>query len=189
MGLDYRYITIIEKSNRERLITKLSIDATEHKSKFGNCTVIHFKLDKDILHYLKREIQQNERLGYWKNLFFRKSRFNDYFLGDKVKIGCIYIEEENLSDFDYLIVSFKAASTSMSILFQNSRSIKEWFVDLSKEVNAAVTFLDMEDDGYRIIYKNGMEMEMTFPEDAEKILDEQKFYLKIFEDFGRARNV
>lgn len=186
MGLDYSYITIFKKADKQKLTSRLSLDATINKTDFGMCSTINFKVDKSILEYLKSIIRQNEGINLRTTLFFKKSRFKDYFSGDFGKIGCVYIEEKVFPNTNYIFVSFSAATTSMSILFQNSASIKEWFISLSKEVNAVATFLDLEDNGYRFIYKNGQEVDIAFPRDGEQLSPEQDFYKKICDEYKKA---
>lgn len=183
MGLDYSYITIFKKANKAKLAAKLINDATIDDIEFGKCVTIKFKTDKPILDYLKGLIRRTEGINLRTTLLFKTSKFPDYFEGDFGKIGCIYIDEKSFSDDEYVMVSFSAATTAMSVLFQNSLSIKHWFISLSAELNALTTFLDLEDNGVKFIYKNGKEVDVDFTVKTQVVSSDFDFYKKIYQEY------
>ncbi len=153
MGLDYTYILVIKKSKREKLINfiKASEEVCESES-----ICINFEVDSFILKYLEG--------GYdWKP-HYDKKEMNQYLtLDNKARIGGIdYLEREVNIHGEELVVSFTAVTSDMSHLFQESISIRNWFIMLSKKVDAIITYLDMEGEGHRIIYFNGRETALEF---------------------------
>ncbi len=183
MGLDYSYIAIFKKINKPRLFKKLSTDAIIQDLDFGKCATIKFKIDKPILEYLKSNIRQTEGINLRTTLLFKTTKFPDYFAGDFGKIGCIYIDEKPFGNNEDLMVSFSAATTAMSYLFQNSLSIKQWFIALSAELNAITTFLDLEDNGLKFIYNNGKEVDIVFTDNTKIASPEYEFYKKIYQGY------
>lgn len=173
MGLDYSYIIGLKKANKPKLLYHLQQRATLQKSDFGDCAIINFQLDRTIVNYLKASIRREEGFNLKTTLLFKKSNFKDYFLDDETGVvGCIYYCEKEIKDDQYVFAIFTAATTSMSILFQESLSIRKWFIELSKEVNATATFIDLEDEGYRFIYKQEQEIDLmikSFKEEPETI--------------------
>lgn len=183
MGLDYSYITIFKRVNKAKLAARLFTDATIDDIEFGKCATIRFKTDKPILEYIKGLIRQTEGINLRTTLLFKTSKFPDYFSGDFGKVGCIYIDEKPFGNDDYLMVSFSAATTAMSILFQNSLSIKQWFISLSVELNAITTFIDLEDNWLKFIYNKGEEVDVVFTDNTEVAFPDYEFYKKIYEEY------
>ena len=160
MGLDYSYMMVIEDNDKERALSYVD-QLNVIKRNFDNCISIDFKLDKTISAFLKQSIKQTNKFRLIDVFLFKKTRFRDHFPGNNIgRIGCIYlgVTESQVSRLTYL--RFTAATTSMSMLFQESKSIKGWFVDFSKEVNSIVTFIDLEEQGYRFIYHESSEVDV-----------------------------
>ncbi|WHX49589.1 hypothetical protein QNH46_02560 [Paenibacillus woosongensis] len=61
---------------------------------------------------------------------------------------------------DEIEVSFTAATSDMGLLFRDSVSITRWFVELSKKINSIITYIDLEDEGVRIVYFNGSDVSL-----------------------------
>jgi hypothetical protein len=187
--LGYSYITIFKRANKAKLAARLFTDATIDDIEFGKCATIKFKTDKPILDYTKGVIRRNEGFNLRTTLLFKTSKFPDYFSGDFGKVGCIYIDEKPFGNDDFLLVSFSAATTAMSILFQNSRSIKQWFISLSVELNAITTFIDLEDNGLNFLYKKGEEVNVVFDDYTEVTATNYDFYKKIFEEYKNSTDI
>jgi hypothetical protein len=183
MGLDYSYIIIFKKSSKSKLSTRLSTDAIIDNLQYGKCATLKFKIDKPILKYLKDTIRHTEGMNLRTTFFFKTEKFPDYFEGDFGKIGCIYIDEKSFSNDKYVMVSFSAATTAMSVLFQNSLSIRHWFINLSAELNALTTFLDLEDNGIKFIYKSGKEVDVDFTDNTQVVSSDFDFYKKIYQEY------
>jgi hypothetical protein len=77
----------------------------------------------------------------------------------------------------------------MSILFQNSRSIKQWFISLSVELNAITTFIDPEDNGLNFLYNKGEEVNVVFDDYTEVTATDYDFYKKIFEEYKNSTDI
>jgi hypothetical protein len=162
MGLDYSYIIVLKQSNRKKLLDNLQRKTTLQKTDYGECATINFQLDKPISNYLKASIRREEGFNLRTTLLFKKSNFRDYFLDNETGIvGCIFYSEKEAEDNEHVFATFTAATTSMSILFKESLSIRKWFIELSREVNATGTFMDLEDEGYWFIYQNEHEIDLV----------------------------
>ncbi|MCM3496925.1 hypothetical protein M4D52_26110 [Paenibacillus lactis] len=81
MGLDYGFIAVIPKEEKDRLFEYIRKHGTIDD---GNCACIHFDLDSFILKYLEG--------GYDWTPHYDKAQV-DYFIepDGKARIGCIYI--------------------------------------------------------------------------------------------------
>lgn len=151
MGLDYSFITVIHKREKDRLFEYIRKHGTID---YGDCACIHFDLDSFILKYLEG--------GYSWVPHYDKSEVDLHIEPDgKASIGCIYISTKDLeNDLDEIEVSLTAATSDMSLLFRDSVSITRWFVELSKEINSIITYIDLEDEGVRIVYFNGSDVNL-----------------------------
>lgn len=151
MGLDYSFITVIHKKQKDRLIEYIRKHGTID---YGDCACIHFEMDSFILKYLEG--------GYSWTPHYDKSEVNFYIEPDgKARIGCIYISARELEgNLDEIEVSLTAATSDMSLLFRDSISITKWFIELSREINSIITYIDFEDEGVRIVYFNGSEVNL-----------------------------
>lgn len=185
MGLDYSYVTIFKKVNKLKLTEKLLSEAVITDFNSGKCATINFRTDKEILQYTKRMIRQTEGINLSSTLLFKTSKFPSYYSGNLSKIGCIYINEESFDETDLLMVSFTAATSAMSILFQNSLSIKQWFIGLSIEIDAITTFIDLENDGLKFIYNKSEIVNALITDNTETASPEYEFYKKISTEYKR----
>jgi len=120
----------------------------------GNCVCIHFEMDSFIMKYLEG--------GYDWSPHYDQSQVQFFIEPDgKARIGCIYIFVKELENHpDEIEVTLTAATSDMSLLFRDSVSISRWFVEFSKELNAIMTYIDLEDEGAKIIYYNGAEVNL-----------------------------
>ena len=73
----------------------------------------------------------------------------------------------------------------MSTLFVSSESIKKWFINFSKRVDAIATFIDVEEERYKFIYREGEETDIWHcldnSTDETTLLD---FYEKVVSDYS-----
>ncbi|NQX64643.1 hypothetical protein HQN90_00750 [Paenibacillus alba] len=168
MGLDYQFILIMQESNRDKLFEYVRKNGPLD---YSGCASLHFEMDSFIFKYLEG--------GYdWKP-HYDKSEIERFIKPNgKASIVCIYISIKKLDGLnDEIEVSFTAATSDMSRLFEDSISISKWFTDLSMEVNSIITYLDLEDDGARIIYFKGfdfmgdVQMKLKASLKSQKVID------------------
>ncbi|MHA7967766.1 hypothetical protein ACX93W_26995 [Paenibacillus sp. CAU 1782] len=151
MGLDYTFVTIIPKHQLEHVYAYVRNHGVIHS---GNSASIHFPLDSFILKYLEG--------GYsWRPHYDQEEIELHMEPGGKASIGGIDLSTRELEDYpDEIEVSFTAVTSDMSRLFQDSVSISQWFVGLSKSCDAVLTYIDLEDEGARIIFCHGTEVHL-----------------------------
>ena len=147
MGLDYSYIVVSRKSDKSKLISYLTNNINFETTNFGTRTTIEFKLDEAIKEYLQDGSDESEK----------DNEINSLISGEAVEIGYIYIDIKEPSGSEFIFASFTAATTNMSLLFCNSISVKTWFINFSKSVNAIAVFLDLEDQDYELIQNEGLD--------------------------------
>ncbi|KZE73421.1 hypothetical protein AV654_32615 [Paenibacillus elgii] len=157
MGLDYRFILITQESYRDKLFEYVSKNGSLD---YGGCASLHFEMDSFIFKYLEG--------GYDWRPHYDKAEIERFIEPNgKASIGCIYISIKKLDGpNDEIEVSFTAATSDMSRLFEDSISISKWFTDLSMEINSTITYLDLEDDGARIIYFKGLPVRLDLKGDS-----------------------
>ncbi|WP_334076654.1 hypothetical protein [Paenibacillus sanfengchensis] len=157
MGLDYSYVLVMRKDKRDELFHFVK----EHgKVDRPDCFRAYLELDSHVLKYLEG--------GYdWKP-HYDKDEIQQYLLPDnRAWIGGIdYDERIPHANAEELVVRFTAVTSDMSRLFEDSMSVRSWFVALSKEVDARITYLDLESEGHRIIYLNGAETFLELKRDG-----------------------
>ncbi|WP_019911905.1 hypothetical protein [Paenibacillus sp. HW567] len=157
MGLDYNYILVIHKDQRDRLLRYVQ----EHGEVSGTGSFcLHFGVDSAVLKYLEG--------GYEPGPHYDWAEIQRSLLpGNKARIGTIDYSEEALDNHAELLrVRFMAVTSDMSRLLRDSKSVREWFVTLSKHVDAIITYMDMEAEGQRIIYGNDTETFLEFKEEG-----------------------
>ena len=69
----------------------------------------------------------------------------------------------------------------MSLLFYNSISVKDWFINFGKNVNAIAIFLDLEDQDYKFIFKEGICVDVSASGSTE--FNSDNFYEEIIKDY------
>lgn len=191
MGLNYSYILVIDKEEEANLLSLIKKRCQSNKEDSRENLVIDFPLDDAISMYLVENIQEDEGLKFRNTLFFKKSKYRDYFPTDQTgRIG--YITFSLLKDKHHTFAIFMAVTTQMSYLFLDSKSVKDWFIQLSRDTHAMATFIDMEDMedmGCRFIYMNNEEVDILIKEgnatnDTECLAIHEQ-YLRLIEEYDR----
>lgn len=153
--------------------------------------IIDFPLDDAISMYLVENIREDEGLKFRNTLFFKKSKYRNYFPTDQTgRIG--YITFSLLKGKHHTFAIFMAVTTQMSYLFLDSKSVKDWFIQLSRDTHAIATFIDMEDMedmGCRFIYMNNEVVDILIKEgnttnDTECLAIHEQ-YLRLLEEEDR----
>ncbi|MNO58913.1 hypothetical protein D3C76_494880 [compost metagenome] len=173
MGLDYSYVLVINKDKREELIRFVQENGRVEGS---DCFSIHVEVDSFVLKYLEG--------GYdWKPHYDKEEIQQQLTSDHKARIGSIdYTEMQPKMDSDILIVSFTAVTSDMSLLFQDSMAVRNWFIVLSQKVNSMITYIDLESEGHRIICLNGASTFLEFKGEGFFRL-EKKDFLGIMDEF------
>jgi hypothetical protein len=173
MGLNFRYVMLIKQADEPRLLTHLlQVGSIQQLPEpFGTCLTLTFPLDDTLLWYLQGSIY-GAYSAYAANrktkFFLNKNEHRDHFPTDTSgRVGCIYLESKQLEASGYSFFSFDAATSAMSRLFQHSLSIRNWFLDLSSVLQAEATFLDLEEEGYEFMYRQGQPIVATLTQNME----------------------
>ncbi|NOS90820.1 MAG: hypothetical protein HOP30_02755 [Cyclobacteriaceae bacterium] len=191
MGLNYSYILMIDKAERANLQSLIEKRCQRHKGESREYLMIDLPLDDAISMYLREDIQRDEGLKFRNTLFFKKSKYRDHFPTDQTgRIGAITFEL--LEDTHQTFAIFMAVSTRISYLFLDSKSVRDWFIQLSKDTHAMATFIDledMEDMGCRFVYKNNEVADILIKEgnatnDTECLAIHEQ-YLRLVEEQDR----
>lgn len=149
MGLDYSFTTVIQENQKSKLYDYIKQHGRLDRK---DCSCLFFEMDSFILKYLEG--------GYDWRPHYDKTEIEKHIEPDgKASIGSIYLKERKLSS-DEIEVSFTAATSDMSLLFKDSISISRWFIGLSKEVNSIITYIDLEDEGVRIMFYKGSSVQL-----------------------------
>ncbi|OUJ68582.1 hypothetical protein BXP70_27870 [Hymenobacter crusticola] len=192
MGLDYSYVLLIKRTAEPSLRTHLMEvgSLTQLAAPFGTCVTLDFPLDEALVDYLKERIRDHHGDAWpWRLLFQKRSGYPAYFPTPTTgRIGCIYLDIKPVPSSDYAFVSFDAATSRMSQLFQRSASIKNWFVHLSRFVNAKAAFLDTEEQGYEFFYRDGARITATLTEEGELVqaaARDQQAIRAIYHDYAK----
>jgi len=192
MGLDYSYVLLIKRTEEPRLRAHLATVGSlqQFAAPFGTCVTLDFPLDEALVDYLKERIRAHHGDTWpWRLLFRKRSNYPEYFPTPTTgRIGCIYLVIKPVPSSDYAFVSFDAATSRMSWLFQRSASIKHWFVQLSRLVNASAAFLDVEEQGYEFFYRDGARITATLTEEGELVQAsdrDQQAVRAIYHDYAK----
>jgi hypothetical protein len=172
MGLDYSYVLLIKQSDERLLLEHIAQTGSIHELRepFGTCVTLDFALDNVLTDYLKISIRDFHGDSWTKWRPLDKSKHRNFFPTDTTgRVGCIYLEIKPSPPSEYAYVSFVAATSSMSRLLQDSPSIREWFIQLSRLTNASAAFIDLEEQGFEFIYWQGNSVSATLNEELEVI--------------------
>jgi hypothetical protein len=168
MGLNYCYALLLEKAKEPLLRTHLlqAGSLEELAAPFGTCAVLDFPLDEPLEAYLKKTVRERYGLSWQQTRCFRKRDYREHFPTDTTgRVGCIYVELLALPAAEHMYACFTAATSSMSKLFEQSSSIKIWFLGLSQVVGTTAAFLDLEADGYDFLTYQGRAVAARLMED------------------------
>ncbi|MDJ0365064.1 hypothetical protein QMK33_07860 [Hymenobacter sp. H14-R3] len=167
MGLTYSFVLLLPQSEEQALFEHLSqAGRIDELPGIGTCLVLDFPLDELILAYLEDLAETINGDSLKSRLPLHKSEHREYFPDDITgRIGCIYLDKKQMPATPYMYAKFTAASSTMSRLFQASPSIRGWFLHLSSRLNATAAFLDLEEQGYEFIYRQGQPITATLTED------------------------
>jgi hypothetical protein len=170
MGLDYSYVLLIKQSDEQLLLEHIAQTGSIHElpEPFGTCVTLDFALDKILTPYLEVSIRDFNRDSRTRQWTLEKSKNRNFFPTDTTgRVGCIYLEIKPSPPSEYAYVSFLAATSDMSRLLQDSPSIRKWFIQLSRLINASATFMDLEEQGFEFIYWQGNSVSATLNEELE----------------------
>lgn len=177
MGSDFSFIIIVKKESKNAIESFLNLHSDDKISlnkSADDCLCINFPIDSFVLKYLEG--------GYDYNVHNSPDEIRQFIRDNtKARIGCIYFTEMSFDDSEELCkYKFTAATSDMSFLFEESLSIRAWFVELSKTVDAIISYMDLEYNGNRIIYFNGKEIDILLKDDSYFSLTPQEFCNAIF---------
>jgi hypothetical protein len=170
MGLDYSYVLLIKQSDEQLLLEHIAQNGSinELPEPFGTCVTLDFVLDDILSNYLKISIRDFYKDSWIKWRPLDKSKYRNFFPTDTTgRVGCIYLEIKHSPLSEYAYASFLAATSTMSKLLQESSSIREWFIRLSRITNASAAFMDLEEQGFEFIYWQGKNISATLNEELE----------------------
>lgn len=201
MGLDYSFVVCIKReqlssalqavakfahvSSNEQIDVylpegKLTLPFT---SRFKTVPVIvhpslkELQLDTSLLFPIQDKAIENDVLER-EQAFRRREDSQDWSAPrdeqGRVAIGYIYLYvnlQPRTQQSEFVVLDFMAATTSMSILFDKSASIRETFVDLARTLNASYALLNRENDGV-VLWLHGHQVEEVidnpYAEDIDK---------------------
>ena len=118
MGLDYSYVLVIEPSVQEQLLASVRRSGTmEQLPLFGTCVTLNFSLDDALLAYLV-DIKSRDESAHGPGSIDENRDHNYFPTNTTGRVGCIYLESQLDGASELLYVSFTAATSQMSRLFQ-----------------------------------------------------------------------
>jgi hypothetical protein len=168
MGLNYSYVLLLEKSQESLLRTHVlqAGSLEELAAPFGTCAVLDFPLDEQLEVYLKKTVCERYGTSWPQTVCARKRDYREYFPTDTTgRVGCIYVERLPFLADEQVYACFTAATSRMSKLFQQSSSIRNWFLQLSQVAGAKAAFLDLEAEGYDFLSYQGRAVAARLTED------------------------
>ena len=174
MGFDYSFITVIKKIDKPKLTSFIAKHVTMENTSYGACATIVFKSDETIREFLKdsfSELEINESPYQILNALNNET----------AEIGYIYFDIKEVKNSEFIYTRFTAATTNMSLLFCNSISVKDWFINFGKNVNAIAIFLDLEEQDYKFIFKEGICVDVSVSGSTE--LNSANFYEEIIKNY------
>lgn len=121
-----------------------------------------FKTDVKIIEYYLKELTQNyqhetDDVDDYLNLYQYDK--DHYWVGNIE----IHINDYSEKETGFIELEFWAVTSDMSILFSESESINKFFKTFCKKIDADFGCLYMEDSGYKLIWFEGEEMNLTVP--------------------------
>ena len=180
MGENYSYVLLVEGSNKKKLWEYLQEKGTWSRALNSNCLVLPFELDKPITTYIKNRIREERRFYQWGAIALTEQNYPAYITDGKGRIGCLYVDSYKSKTNKGHFITFMAATTEMSRLLQASSSIRKWFIVSSSVVGAVACFLDLEEQGYQLLYPEEGEI---IAEDA--LMKGEGFAYQLLQDYIR----
>ncbi len=140
------------------LDTSSRLNWDDPSSKWDFMTVLRFALDPEIIAYLER--QRHPRLAEKLQAALDAPPGSDRNVG----IGYIYlsIDRQPEAGDGLVLFQFDTPGTTMSILFVESQSIRQAFIQVLESCQGLYGILDMEDSA-ELIWWKGQEMSTRLP--------------------------
>ncbi len=160
---EFKYFMVIKKEHRIKL--------ENYINKYGHIDnsriTLLLDLDSTLFKYLEDGYGESEYgLSSGPIPCFKRERIERHIEPDnKFKLKNVsFSVSESKDESNNLYVSFIPERFKVDTLFGESLSIRNWFVELSKEVDSQITFIGTWTEGYghRIIYFKGQEMNVEF---------------------------
>lgn len=169
MGVNNTYIITINKENRNKAVDYILSNCNIRNSQLpnplesiDNCLSLKVKVDIPIKRYLRN--------------YYRYGRYNSDYQEQKIEhlisngfsnIGCVDIYTKA---FDSKInLKFVCVASTMSDLFTDSESIRNWFVELCKTTNAETGIYDRENHYLELFWYKGLKKSLKV---GDNILNE-----------------
>ncbi len=167
MGLNYGFVIVVKKENRQKTFDFIAAHGEWEEAE--DYLRLYAATDKVVVRYLKH-------LQGFTWFFFRKN-IDAYLTEDKrAKLsGVLFWEETAPADPDYIQFYFEAATSRLSRVFKDSPAIRQWFMALSKAVEAEMTYADYESEGCSIMYWKGKEINISFCDEAYLFHSREEF--------------
>ena len=169
MGINNTYIITIKEEDRAKAVDYLLANCNINPNQLpnpleskDNCLSLKVKVDIPIKRYLRN--------------YYRYGRYNSDYQEQKIehlisdgysKIGCVDIDTK---EFDSKInLRFVCVASTMSELFTDSESIRNWFIELCKATNAETGMYDRENHYIELFWYKGIRKSLKV---GDKILNE-----------------
>lgn len=99
-----------------------------------------------------------------------KEYFENWYLGNgKISIGFFDADIVQHKDYNVYELTFKAVTTSMSVMLHESLSVRNWIHEFSKISDSQVTFIDLESSGDKILYYKGEKVEIQIEDEKRNV--------------------
>lgn len=147
MGLDYSYEFVVRRENADLLVSAIADHlAPEDAERIADAKPFNFE---NPLERVRRD--SSFAFGQMCLCFlfpldpevseYHRSSRNE-LVGGKVRVGCMY--SEFVVELNFVIFSATAATTDMSLMFANSRSVRQTMIEIAERSNAELLLLDDE---------------------------------------------
>jgi len=169
MGINNAYIITIKKENESKALDfllrncKLNEDQLPNPiNSKNNCLSLKVKVDISIKRYLRNY--------YWHGRYnsdYQEHKIEHLIQDGYAKIGCVDIDTKEFNS--KINLRFVCVTSSMSQLFTDSESIRNWFTELCKITHAETGIYDRENHYMELFWLNGFKKSLKV---GDKILNE-----------------
>ena len=167
MGSDFGFIVVAKRESKKAIEDYINL----HSDKGNNLDEkyislsINFPMDSFILKWLEGGYQYNTHNTFDEIKHYLRD-------GYKASVGGIDFKNESFNNSnDICKYIFTAVTSDMSFLFEESSTIRKWFIELGKVSNALIVYMNLEYNGNRIIFFNDKEVNIFLKDDTYFDLD------------------
>ncbi len=174
MGVDHSFKLIISNKNRalvDQYLQENTLDPVDFNHEISGAIALLVEPDRFLRRYF--------RDAYCCSFGYKDTSIEAFMIGKRCYVGMFYYEIKQFNPNEFSI-TFTCATSDMSLMCNDSLSIRAWFINLCKAGNASLGVYHCENRHYEIFWWNQAVCALQL---SESIFADPDSSLEILQDF------